>query len=459
MVLQIVNQVIRPQKFFVKSYGCQMNVYDSLRIEDIFFSKGYEKADSIDDADLVVLNTCHIREKAAEKVYSSLGRIRNLNNSHKAEGKDKIVVVAGCVAQAEGEEILRRSPIVNVVVGPQKYYRLPELLEIARLGKRVVDTDYSLEDKFERLSIVDGGYNRKRGVAAFLTIQEGCDKFCTFCVVPYTRGAEISRSLFQVVNEARKLVENGVCEITLLGQNVNAWRGKGLNGHQCTFSDLLYSLSEIKGLIRLRYTTSHPRDMSDCLIKAHGDLDILMPYLHLPVQSGSDRILKSMNRRHTVDEYRQIINSIRSVRPNIAISSDFIVGFPGESDSDFESTMKLVDEIGYSQSFSFKYSPRPGTPGSNMQRQIDESVKKERLLCLQEKLREQQVSFNNACIGQVMEVLIEKRGRAKGQLVGRSPWLQSVVFNSENNNIGDIIKVRITDVKISTLYGELVFET
>ncbi|AKK20227.1 tRNA (N6-isopentenyl adenosine(37)-C2)-methylthiotransferase MiaB [Candidatus Liberibacter africanus] len=455
MVLQVVNQGVSPQKFFVKNYGCQMNVYDSLRIEDIFFSKGYEKADCIDDANLIVLNTCHIRERAAEKVYSSLGRIRNLKASQTKEGRDTIVIVAGCVAQAEGEEILRRSPVVNVVVGPQKYYRLPELLEHARLGKRVVDTDYSIEDKFERLSVVDGGYQRKRGVAAFLTIQEGCDKFCTFCVVPYTRGAEISRSLSQVVDEARKLVDNGVREITLLGQNVNAWRGKGLNGQRCAFSDLLYSLSDIKGLIRLRYTTSHPRDMSDCLIKAHGDLDILMPYLHLPVQSGSDRILKSMNRRHTVDEYRQIIDRIRSIRAKIAISSDFIVGFPGETDDDFAATMDLVDEIGYSQAYSFKYSPRPGTPGSNMLGQIEENIKTERLLCLQEKLREQQVSFNNACVGQIVEVLIEKKGREKGQLVGRSPWLQSVVFDSRNHKIGDVIKVRITDVKISTLYGEL----
>ncbi|XCE14185.1 tRNA (N6-isopentenyl adenosine(37)-C2)-methylthiotransferase MiaB [Candidatus Liberibacter asiaticus] len=453
MVSQIVDQCIVPQRFFVKSYGCQMNVYDSLRMEDMFFSQGYERVNSMDDADLIVLNTCHIREKAAEKVYSFLGRIRNLKNSRIKEGGDLLVVVAGCVAQAEGEEILRRSPIVNVVVGPQTYYRLPELLERARFGKRVVDTDYSVEDKFERLSIVDGGYNRKRGVTAFLTIQEGCDKFCTFCVVPYTRGIEISRSLSQVVDEARKLIDNGVCEITLLGQNVNAWRGKGLDGEKCTFSDLLYSLSEIKGLVRLRYTTSHPRDMSDCLIKAHGDLDVLMPYLHLPVQSGSDRILKSMNRRHTAYEYRQIIDRIRSVRPDIAISSDFIVGFPGETDDDFRATMDLVDKIGYAQAFSFKYSPRLGTPGSNMLEQVDENVKAERLLCLQKKLREQQVSFNDACVGQIIEVLIEKHGKEKGKLVGRSPWLQSVVLNSKNHNIGDIIKVRITDVKISTLYG------
>ncbi|RPD37549.1 tRNA (N6-isopentenyl adenosine(37)-C2)-methylthiotransferase MiaB [Candidatus Liberibacter solanacearum] len=456
MVLQAVNQNLSPQKFFVKSYGCQMNVYDSLRIEDIFFSKGYERADSIDDADLIVLNTCHIREKAAEKVYSSLGRIRNLKNYRIKEGRETIVVVAGCVAQAEGEEILRRSPIVNVVVGPQTYYRLPELLERARFGKRVVDTDYSAEDKFERLSIVDGGYKRRRSVAAFLTIQEGCDKFCTFCVVPYTRGAEISRSLSQIVEEARKLVASGVREITLLGQNVNAWCGKGLNGQKCNFSDLLYSLADIKPLIRLRYTTSHPRDMSDCLIKAHGELDILMPYLHLPVQSGSDRILKSMNRRHTVYEYQQIIDRIRSIRPNIAISSDFIVGFPGERDSDFEGTMNLVENIGYAQAFSFKYSPRPGTPGANMLGQVEESVKTERLLCLQKKLREQQVSFNNDCIGQIVEVLIEKEGKERGQLVGRSPWLQSVVLDGRDHNIGDVVKVRITDVKTITLYGEFV---
>ncbi|MBY7648988.1 MAG: tRNA (N6-isopentenyl adenosine(37)-C2)-methylthiotransferase MiaB [Candidatus Liberibacter europaeus] len=456
MVLQLVDQNIFPQRFFVKSYGCQMNVYDSLRMEDMFFAKGYGRADSIDDADLVVLNTCHIREKAAEKVYSSLGRLRKLKSNRIKKGKDIIIVVAGCVAQAEGEEILRRVPIVNIVVGPQTYYRLPELLESVRLGKRVVETDYSVEDKFERLSIVDGGYNSKRGVSSFLTIQEGCDKFCTFCVVPYTRGAELSRSLSQVVEEARKLVDQGVREITLLGQNVNAWSGKDLYGQKCKFSDLLYALSNINGLTRLRYTTSHPRDMNESLIQAHGDLDILMPYLHLPVQSGSDKMLQSMNRRHTAKYYLQIIDKIRSVRPNIAISSDFIVGFPGETDDDFEETMNLVDRVGYSQSFSFKYSPRPGTPSANMLNQIDDSVKTERLLRLQEKLREQQVFFNKSCVGKIVEVLVEKQGKKIGQLIGRSPWLQSVVFDAKNYNIGDIVKIRIIDIKTSTLYGETV---
>ncbi|MBL0848826.1 MAG: tRNA (N6-isopentenyl adenosine(37)-C2)-methylthiotransferase MiaB [Candidatus Liberibacter ctenarytainae] len=457
MVLQQVsNQDIFPKRFFVKSYGCQMNVYDSLRIEDIFFSRGYTRADSIDNAELIVLNTCHIREKAVEKVYSSLGRLRKIKTSRKQEGKDTIVVVAGCVAQAEGEEILRRAPIVNIIVGPQTYYRLPELLERARSGKRVIETDYSAEDKFERLSVIDGGYNRKRAVTAFLTIQEGCDKFCTFCVVPYTRGAEISRSLLQVVEEASKMVEQGVREITLLGQNVNAWRGQGIDGKKCNLSDLLYALSNIKGLVRLRYTTSHPRDMDDSLIKAHGDLDILMPYLHLPVQSGSDKILKAMNRRHTVQEYLQIIEKMRSVRPNIAISSDFIVGFPGETDSDFAETMDLVEKIGYCQAFSFKYSQRPGTPGANMLDQIDDDIKTERLLCLQEKLRQQQISFNRACIGQIVEVLIEKRGKEIGQFVGRSPWLQPVVLNSQHCSMGNMMKVRITDIKTSTLYADLV---
>lgn len=457
MVFQVVNQNISPQRFFVKSYGCQMNVYDSSRMEDIFFAKGYGRADSVDDADLIVLNTCHIREKAAEKVYSSLGKLRKLKDERIKKGKDTIIVVAGCVAQAEGEEILRRSPIVNIVVGPQTYYRLPELLDRVRLGKRVVETDYSVEDKFDSLAIVDGGYNRKRSVSSVLTIQEGCDKFCTFCVVPYTRGAELSRSLYQVVEEARKMVEQGgVREITLLGQNVNAWSGKDLNGKKCDFSDLLYALSDIKGLIRLRYTTSHPRDMNDGLIKAHGDLDILMPYLHLPIQSGSNKILKSMNRRHTVQDYLQIIDKIRSVCPKIAISGDFIIGFPGETDGDFEDTMNLVDRVSYSQAFSFKYSQRPGTPGASMPNQVEDGVKTERLLCLQEKLREQQVFFNKKFIGQIVEVLIEKKGKKDKQLVGRSPWLQSVVFDAQNYSIGDVAKIRIIDVKISTLYGEAV---
>ncbi|EMS36713.1 tRNA (N6-isopentenyl adenosine(37)-C2)-methylthiotransferase MiaB [Candidatus Liberibacter americanus] len=457
MLCQVVNQNVYQQRFFVKSYGCQMNVYDSSRMEDIFFAKGYGRADSIDDADLIVLNTCHIREKAAEKVYSSLGRLRKLKDERIKKGKDTIIVVAGCVAQAEGEEIINRAPIVNIVIGPQTYYRLPELLERVRFGKRVVETDYSVEDKFDSLAIVDGGYKRKRAVSSFLTIQEGCDKFCTFCVVPYTRGAEISRSLYQVVEEARKLVEKeGVREITLLGQNVNAWSGKDLNGRKLSFSDLLYEIADIKGLKRLRYTTSHPRDMNDGLVKAHGDLDVLMPYLHLPVQSGSNNILKSMNRRHTVQDYLQIIDKMRSVCPKIAISGDFIVGFPGETDADFEDTMNLVDRVCYSQAFSFKYSQRPGTPGANMSNQVDDEIKTERLLRLQKKLREQQVFFNKQFIGQIIEVLIEKRGKEGDQLIGRSPWLQSVVFNTKNCFIGDIVKIRIIDVKISTLYGELV---
>ncbi|MBA5724101.1 tRNA (N6-isopentenyl adenosine(37)-C2)-methylthiotransferase MiaB [Candidatus Liberibacter sp.] len=456
MVLQIDNQVVPRQRFFIKSYGCQMNVYDSSRMEDIFFSRGYERSDSVDDADLIILNTCHIREKAAEKVYSSLGRLRKLKASRVDEGKETVIIVAGCVAQAEGEEILRRAPVVNIVVGPQTYYRLPELLESVQLGKRVVDTDYSVNDKFERLSVADSGYTQKRGVSSFLTIQEGCDKFCTFCVVPYTRGAEISRSLMQVSEEARKLVGEGVREITLLGQNVNAWRGKDSTGKRCKLSDLLYALSNIQGLIRLRYTTSHPRDMDDCLIQAHGDLDVLMPYLHLPIQSGSDRILKSMNRRHTVQEYLQIIEKIRSTRPKIAISSDFIVGFPGETDADFKSTMDLVEQVGYSQAFSFKYSPRPGTPGADMIDQVDDVIKTERLLCLQKKLREQQVTFNKACVGQIVEILIEKKGKHAGQFVGRSPWLQSVVVDTESYNIGEVVHVRITDIKTNTLCGELV---
>ncbi|AGA64150.1 tRNA-i(6)A37 methylthiotransferase [Liberibacter crescens BT-1] len=442
------------RKVFIKTYGCQMNVYDSMRMVDMLSCKGYELTEFEEEADLVVLNTCHIREKAADKVYSALGKLRKWKTRQKEQGKDIIVVVAGCVAQAEGEEILNRAPVVDIVVGPQTYYRLPEFLNRVQLGEKVVHTDYSFEDKFQRLSDVDGGRIKSRGVAAFLTIQEGCDKFCTFCVVPYTRGNEVSRSVAQVFEEASILVQSGVREITLLGQNVNAWRGQGLDGKKCSFGDLLYSLAEIPGLRRLRYTTSHPRDMDDHLIKAHGDLDILMPYLHLPVQSGSNKILHSMNRRHTVQEYIRIIEQVRAVRSDIAISSDFIVGFPGETDSDFEETMHLVEAVGYAQAFSFKYSPRPGTPSADMCYQISDSVKSERLKRLQETLHNQQTAFNQSCIGKSIELLIEKKGRKSGQLIGRSPWLQSVIIDSKDCNIGDIVNVCITGIGVNTLYGE-----
>lgn len=354
------------RKVFIKTYGCQMNVYDSVRMSDALAKDGYVQTEDMGEADLVLLNTCHIREKAAEKVYSALGRLRDMKKSREEQGREFMIGVAGCVAQAEGEEILRRAPAVDVVIGPQTYHRLPDALKRVRGGERVIETEYAVEDKFEHLPVAEKATLRTRGVTAFLTVQEGCDKFCTFCVVPYTRGSEVSRPVRQIVDEAMKLVDAGVREITLLGQNVNAWQGEGAKGEKWGLAELLYRLAEIPGLARLRYTTSHPRDMDDRLIGAHRDLRILMPYLHLPVQSGSDSILKAMNRRHTGEEYIQLIEKIRAARPDIAMSGDFIVGFPGETDRDFEDTMAMVEQVKYAQAFSFKYSTRPGTPGADL---------------------------------------------------------------------------------------------
>lgn len=442
------------RKVFIKTYGCQMNVYDSTRMSDALARDGYEPTEDMEEADLVLLNTCHIREKAAEKVYSALGRLREMKKKKAAKGKEMMIGVAGCVAQAEGEEILRRAPAVDVVIGPQTYHRLPEALRKAKEGQRIVDTEYALEDKFEHLPIAEAKKIRSRGVTAFLTVQEGCDKFCTFCVVPYTRGSEVSRPVSQIVDEAKQLVEAGVREITLLGQNVNAWHGTGANGEEWTLGDLLYRLAEIPGLARLRYTTSHPRDMDDRLIAAHRDLRALMPYLHLPVQAGSDRILKAMNRRHTAAEYLALIERIRAARPDIALSGDFIVGFPGETDSDFEDTLKLVEEVRYAQAFSFKYSTRPGTPGADLKDQVPEEVKAERLERLQALLLKQQQEFAESCIGQTIDLLLEKPGRMEGQLIGRSPWLQSVNVDAKASQIGDIIKVRITGTGTNSLFAE-----
>ncbi len=442
------------RKVFIKTYGCQMNVYDSTRMSDALARDGYEPTEDMEEADLVLLNTCHIREKAAEKVYSALGRLREMKKKKAAKGKEMMIGVAGCVAQAEGEEILRRAPAVDVVIGPQTYHRLPEALRKAKEGQRIVDTEYALEDKFEHLPIAEAKKIRSRGVTAFLTVQEGCDKFCTFCVVPYTRGSEVSRPVSQIVDEAKQLVEAGVREITLLGQNVNAWHGTGANGEEWTLGDLLYRLAEIPGLARLRYTTSHPRDMDDRLIAAHRDLRALMPYLHLPVQAGSDRILKAMNRRHTAAEYLALIERIRAARPDIALSGDFIVGFPGETDRDFEDTLKLVEEVRYAQAFSFKYSTRPGTPGADLKDQVPEEVKAERLERLQALLLKQQQEFAESCIGKTIDLLLEKPGRMEGQLIGRSPWLQSVNVDAKASQIGDIIKVRITGTGTNSLFAE-----
>ncbi|MCZ7498186.1 tRNA (N6-isopentenyl adenosine(37)-C2)-methylthiotransferase MiaB [Agrobacterium sp. 16-172Ci] len=443
------------RKVFIKTYGCQMNVYDSVRMSDALAKDGYVQTEDMGEADLVLLNTCHIREKAAEKVYSALGRLRDMKKSREEQGREFMIGVAGCVAQAEGEEILRRAPAVDVVIGPQTYHRLPDALKRVRGGERVIETEYAVEDKFEHLPVAEKATLRTRGVTAFLTVQEGCDKFCTFCVVPYTRGSEVSRPVRQIVDEAMKLVDAGVREITLLGQNVNAWQGEGPKGEKWGLAELLYRLAEIPGLARLRYTTSHPRDMDERLIGAHRDLRILMPYLHLPVQSGSDRILKAMNRRHTGEEYIQLIEKIRAARPDIAMSGDFIVGFPGETDRDFEDTMAMVETVKYAQAFSFKYSTRPGTPGADLIDQVAEEVKAERLERLQALLLRQQKEFAESLVGKTMDVLLEKPGRMPEQLIGRSPWLQSVNLDAKTLKIGDIVNVRITATGPNSLFAEV----
>ena len=443
------------RKVFIKTYGCQMNVYDSVRMGDALAKDGYVTTEDMGEADLVLLNTCHIRERAAEKVYSALGRLRDMKKSREAEGREFMIGVAGCVAQAEGEEILRRAPAVDVVIGPQTYHRLPDALRRARGGERVIETEYAVEDKFDHLPAAEKSTIRSRGVTAFLTVQEGCDKFCTFCVVPYTRGSEVSRPVHQIVDEAMKLVDAGVREITLLGQNVNAWKSAGPDGGEWGLAELLYRLAEIPGLARLRYTTSHPRDMDDRLIAAHSDLRILMPYLHLPVQSGSDRILKAMNRRHTGDEYIRLVEKIRMARPDIAMSGDFIVGFPGETDRDFEDTLSIVETVKYAQAFSFKYSTRPGTPGADLGDQVLEDVKSERLERLQALLLKQQQEFAQSLVGKTMDVLLEKPGRMPEQLIGRSPWLQSVNLDANALKIGDIIHVRITATGPNSLFAEV----
>jgi tRNA-2-methylthio-N6-dimethylallyladenosine synthase len=443
------------KKVFVKTYGCQMNVYDSQRMTDALAADGYSSTDRMEDADLVLLNTCHIREKAAEKVYSELGRIREVKRERERAGGEMMIGIAGCVAQAEGREIIRRAPVVDLVIGPQTYHRLPDALRKARSGEKVVETDYAVEDKFEHLPQPRRAEIAKRGVTAFLSVQEGCDKFCTFCVVPYTRGSEVSRPVRQIVAEAERLAAAGVREITLLGQNVNAWHGEGPDGAEWGLGRLLFRLAEIPGVARLRYTTSHPRDMDDELIAAHRDLAELMPYLHLPVQSGSDRILKAMNRRHKASDYLALIDRIRTVQPDIAMSGDFIVGFPGETDADFEATLDLVRSVRYAQAFSFKYSPRPGTPGADMKGHLPEHVKDERLQRLQALLAEHQQAFTESRVGMRFDVLIEKPGRRPGQKAGRSPWLQPVIVDETAGEIGDIVPVRIARMEGTTLFAEV----
>lgn len=442
------------RKVLVKTYGCQMNAYDSTRMADALAKTGYDETQSLDEADLVLLNTCHIREKAAEKVYSELGKLRDLKAERKADGRTLTIGVAGCVAQAEGDEIFRRAKGVDMVVGPQSYHRLPDIVGRVEKGERVNETEYDAEDKFEHLPQPDRKKVAARGVTAFLTVQEGCDKFCTFCVVPYTRGNEISRPVHQIVSEAKALADAGVREITLLGQNVNAWHGEGPDGKPWGLGRLLHHLAAIDGIKRLRYITSHPRDMADDLIAAHRDLQQLMPYLHLPVQSGSDRVLKAMNRRHTADDYLKLLDRVRQARPDIALSGDFIVGFPGETDADFEDTMQIVRQTGYAAAYSFKYSPRPGTPASGMKGQVPAKVMNERLQALQALILEQQNSFNAALSGRVLEVLVEKPGRHAGQMVGRSPYLQPVILDETAAKIGDSVSVRITGVRANSLMSE-----
>ena len=433
------------KRYFVKTYGCQMNVYDSQRMADALAADGYAETQTAAEADLILLNTCHIREKAAEKVYSEVGRLRALKSERAAGGRQTTIAIAGCVAQAEGAEILRRAPAVDLVIGPQTYHRLPDAVRRARAGEKVVETDYAVEDKFDHLPQPKPAATRSRGVTAFLTVQEGCDKFCTFRVVPYTRGSEVSRPVERIVSEAQRLAEAGVRELTLLGQNVNAWHGEGPDGAEWGLGRLLRRLADIPGIARLRYTTSHPRDMDEALIEAHRDLAVLMPYLHLPVQAGSDRILKAMNRRHTGADYLRLVERIRAVRPDIAMSGDFIVGFPGETDADFEATMQLVRDVGYAAAYSFKYSPRPGTPGADMTGQVPEPVKDERLQRLQELLDAQQAAFVANLKGKPVDILLERAGKEPGRIVGRSPWLQPVIVDEKAGEIGDIVTVRITD--------------
>ena len=462
------------KKLFIKTYGCQMNVYDSARMADVLAPLGYAPVDSPSGADMIILNTCHIREKASEKVFSELGRLRRFKDERQAAGARMLLAVAGCVAQAEGEEILKRAPQVDLVFGPQTYHRLAELVEQvagSEARTRLSDTSFPTESKFDLLpeERAHGGGNQ--GPSVFLSVQEGCDKFCSFCVVPYTRGAEYSRPVADIVGEAERMVTAGAVEITLLGQNVNAYHGEAETGVPAStmagaktrgktrgktwgLGRLIRRLAEIEGLHRLRYTTSHPLDMDDELIAAHGDVPALMPFLHLPVQSGSDRVLSAMNRRHGADDYRRIVERLRAARPDIALSSDFIVGFPGETQQDFAATLSLVTDVGFAQAYSFKYSPRPGTPAASLP-QIAEAVKAERLAMLQQLLGAQQASFNEASVGRRLPVLLEREGRLPGQMAGRSPYMQAVHVKAPARLLGRLVEVRIDKAHPNSLSGQL----
>ena len=440
------------KKIYIKSYGCQMNVYDSERMYELMKPHGYKISQNYEESDLIILNTCHIREKAAEKIYSELGRIAPFKKKSNIKGKQLNIVVAGCVAQAEGKEIIRRQPIVDIVVGPQTYHRLPEILNrLSNKQRKIVDTEFPVENKFDELKKI----RINKNAVAFLSIQEGCDKFCSFCVVPYTRGAEYSRPVLDIISEAKNLILQGAKEICLLGQNVNAYHGLYKN-RSMSLSELIMEIANLSGVKRIRYMTSHPADMSEDLIVAHGKVDILLPYLHLPVQSGDNNVLEFMNRKYTVESYIKIINKLRNVREDMAFSSDFIVGFPGETKDAFNNTLNLVKEVNYCQAYSFKYSRRPGTPGSVLKGQVAENIKDERLSELQNILNEQQLSFNNRFIGKSFDVLLERIGKKDNQLVGKSPYMQAVHVKTKNHKIGDIVKINILRADKNSLEGKCI---
>ena len=446
----------KPQrKLHIKSFGCQMNVYDAQRMVDALADEGFVETASAEDADLVILNTCHIREKASEKVYSELGRLRAAKEDAARRGRQMNIAVAGCVAQAEGGEIISRAPVVDIVVGPQSYHHLPELLARAKSEGSAIETEFPVRDKFEFLPPPKPDAIRARGISSFVTVQEGCDKFCTFCVVPYTRGAEASRPAAKIIDDVLRLAEHGVREITLIGQNVNAYHGEGPDGRIWSLGTLLRRLAEVPGIARLRYSTSHPRDVDETLIEVHRDLASLMPLVHLPVQSGSDRVLAAMNRKHTADDYRRVIDRFRAVRQDIAFSSDFIVGFPGETEEDFRATLALVTQIGYAGAYSFKYSPRPGTPAAEMRETVSAEEMDERLVRLQGLIDSQQSAFNRATIGNTVDVLFERAARNPGQIVGRTAYLQPAHVMASDDIIGRILPVRIESLERYSLLGEL----
>ncbi|MGC0371388.1 MAG: hypothetical protein DGJ47_000077 [Rickettsiaceae bacterium] len=441
------------KNLYIKTYGCQMNVYDSIKMQELLVPFGFQETKDLEDADMVILNTCHIREKASEKVYSELGRIKKMKDKRLSQGKgDMIIAVAGCVGQAEGEAIFKRAHYVDIVVGPQSYHTLPDLVaKLARSEKHLIELDFVEEEKFDNLSAPQ----EAQGPSAFVSVQEGCDKFCTFCVVPYTRGAEFSRPVEKIHRESMEMVAKGAKEIYLLGQNVNAYHGKANNDSDYSLSQLIQHISTINGLERIRYTTSHPRDMDDELIALHGTEPKLMPFLHLPVQSGSNKILKAMNRKHTREEYFTIIDKLRVARPDIVLSSDFIIGFPGETDEDFADTLDLVKRIGYGQCFSFKYSPRPGTPGASMQ-QVSDEAKTERLAILQAELSRQQFEINQQSIGKVMPILFERKGKHEGHMVGKTPYMQSAyVENAGEELVGKIIEAKVTKALATSVACEI----